>query len=311
MEIITKRSIIARFLAQYDINPAADVVNSLMHLNSDAQVDAEKYGWLGGVPQFSEENADFQADRLAEYEWIIKNRKFSNAIKFSGSDWRQDKTNQIMPKIDQFAYNAMILWWQLMAEAVLAAESKACYDGQFFYDTDHPTNGATQSNDIGVTVSGVPVATKGTAAAPSAGTLSYAVHKGIEQILGLKDDRGNFCNEMAMAFLAMVPLHYSQAAGIANTAQVFGTGDPNTLKTGMYNVSVKPNPRITGNKVHIFRIDTTAKPFIGQEEEGVMPYVLDHTSEHYKKKDEVVFGARAIRNLGFGEYLSACLVTLS
>jgi hypothetical protein len=89
---------------------------------------------------------------------------------------RRDKTGQIRARMAEFAINAAQTHW---AELVLDARSSTaptslCYDGQYFFDTDHTEgeNTTNQSNSITVTLSTLSIN------APNHGTSSNAAGRG-------------------------------------------------------------------------------------------------------------------------------------
>ena len=61
---------------------------------------------------------------------------------------RRDKTGQVMIRVQSKPNGPMPLG-QLAVHAHHRRQSTACYDGQFFFDTDHAEgDSGTQSNDI-------------------------------------------------------------------------------------------------------------------------------------------------------------------
>ena len=66
---------------------------------------------------------------------------------------RRDKTGQIDIRIREQVQRAQAHWAKLLSDLIIAAESTVCYDGQYFFDTDHSEgDSGTQDNDLSIGV---------------------------------------------------------------------------------------------------------------------------------------------------------------
>src|SRR5574337_1067484 len=199
-------------------------------------------------------------------------------------------------------------WAKLLSALIIAGESAACYDGQYFFDTDHAEgDSGSQSNDLTSDVT--------TTTAPSAAEMETAILKSVEAILGFKDDQGEPMNEEAMRFLVMVPTPFMAAAAAAlkNPVIVDSNGSrTNTIASiGGFSFELAVNPRLTWTtKFATFRTDGQVKAFIRQEEEGVTVSAIAEGSELEFKENKHEYGVKAIRNVGYGYWQHACLTTL-
>ena len=100
-------------------------------------------------------------------------------------DIRRDKTGQVMTRVRELAERANSHWASLLSALIIAGESTACYDGQYFFDTDHAEgDSGTQDNDIGVDISALPAAVHGVVTAPSVEEMQQSILKGIAQKIG-------------------------------------------------------------------------------------------------------------------------------
>jgi len=107
------------------------------------QVD---YKWLGNIPMMREWIGDRQIKNLEAFDYAIKNKKFESTIGVDRDDIDDDQVGVYKPIIRGLAHAAgnhpSMLIYALMKDGF----SKPCFDGQYFFDTDHPVAGASVSN---------------------------------------------------------------------------------------------------------------------------------------------------------------------
>jgi phage major head subunit gpT-like protein len=306
----TSRAIIGDFYRLLEQDLGNTWVPQLSMLFQSSQ-ESENYKWLGMAPAMREWIGGRQAKGFRENGITIVNKKYESTLEVP-VDWlRRDKTGQIMVRIGEQTERANSHWAKLLSQLIIDGESTVCYDGQFFFDTDHSEgDSGTQDNDITYDVT--------TTTAPTAGEMESAILKGIQQIIGFKDDQGEPTNENAKSFLVMVPVPFMSAAAAALGATIIidaSTSRSNTIQllTGMsgFSVGLAINPRLTWTtKIAVFRTDGSVAPFIRQEEEEITVDAIAEGSEEEFKNDRHLFGIKAIRNVGYGYWSKSCLVTL-
>ncbi|KQS90305.1 Mu-like prophage major head subunit gpT family protein [Rhizobium sp. Leaf386] len=300
---ITTRGVRGMILARLDTGPAAWVNDIAMRVTSDQAI--ETYAWLGSAPQLREFIGGRQPAELAELSFTISNKDYEGSIRIQSKDMRRDKLGMITIRVNQLADRANDHPAKLLSALIIAGESTVCYDGQYFFDTDHTEgNSGTQSNDI--------TATAVAPTAPTVDEFSKAVMKAIAALYAIKDDKGEPTNQSASEFQLQVPIAYMAVALEAVTALLGDGGKNNTLPVlkGKFSLTVVPNPRLTWTtKFAIFRTDEAAKPFILQEED--IPDVVDlgPGSEYEKLNKECLFGIDWTGNVGYGYWQLGCLVT--
>lgn len=98
----------------------------------------EKYGWLGQVPGMREWIGPRVVKNLALHDWTIKNRKFENTIGVSRDDIEDDRYGILAPLLAEMGMAAAEHPDTLIFELLKNSFTTACYDGQNFFDTDHP-----------------------------------------------------------------------------------------------------------------------------------------------------------------------------
>jgi phage major head subunit gpT-like protein len=306
-QTLSSRSIIGSFYHALEQNAAAGWVNPLsMLFNSDQE--SETYKWLGQSPVMREWVGGRNAKGLRENGITIANKKFEATLEIP-VDWiRRDKTGQINLRINEMARRAEAHWARLLSTLIVNGESAVCYDGQYFFDTDHSEGGSgTQSNDITHEVT--------TTTAPTPSEMQSAILTGIQQLFGLVDDQGEPLNEDASTFTVMVPVSFMQAAGSALGATVISQTS-NLIQAvgnlGGFNVNLAVNPRLSSwtTKFAVFRADGDVAPFIRQEEEGITVSAIAEGSELEFNEDVHHYGIKALRNVGYGYWQKSCLITL-
>jgi phage major head subunit gpT-like protein len=85
----------------------------------------------------------------------------------------------------------------------------------------------------------------------------------------------------------------------------------NTIASmGGFTYELAVNPRLSWTtKFAVFRTDGQTKPFIRQEEQGIQVDAIAEGSELEFKENKHHYGVKAVRNVGYGYWQHACLVT--
>ena len=275
--------------------------------------DEEKYGWLGQVPQLREWIGDREAKGLKDQTYTIKNVAYESTLDFTVKDRRQDKTGQLQIRINEQVQRAMSQWSTLLTTLIEDGESNTCYDGEYFFDTDHPVSestdsATTQSNDL---TNAIVLKT-----APTVAEMADAIFSTISAMMAFKDDQGEPMNSEAKNFMVMVPTPFMQVAlaAIKNTViqGTSGTKDNTLVKQDAFTVTVEVNPRLSWtDKFAVFRTDAQVRPLIRQEEEPLTPTAKAEGSEYEHDTDRHQFGLKTRRGVGYGFWQFACLRTFT
>lgn len=310
MDKITSSGVIGRFFSTLEETPSMYVEPLAMQIASNQA--EEEYGFLGMAPAMREFVGGRQAKGLRENSFKIRNSKYESTLKVSVDDLRRDKTGQLMIRINDQARRAVQHKDKLILSLVAGGASGICYDGQYFFDTDHVSgNSGTQSNKIDVDISAMPVSTHGTTTAPSAGEMAYAIAKGIESLMSFKDDQGEPVNEMMSEILVTVPVSFMSTVGLALSGKPLEQGDTSVVGTiEGFTVRAKASPRLSAwtDTFAIFRTDSDIKPFILQEELPIEMSAIAEGSELEFEEDVHHYGIKWIGAAGYGEWQNACLI---
>jgi len=306
--ILSSRAIAGMYFARLETNPGLAWVEGVSNMfNSDQ--GSETYAFLGQSPAFREWIGGRQVKSLRDSSLIISNKHYEASLEIAKKDVRRDKTGQIMVRVQEFADRAVTHWASLLTTLILNGPSTVCYDGQFYFDTDHVEgDSGSQSNDITVDIS-VFDSTRDSVTNPTNLQAQVVIGKCIEKILSFKDDRGEPMNENAMSFLVVVPvglyIPFLAAINVLATAAMSQNINPSLVKPGMV-IDVQMNPRLTWtDSVAVFRTDSPIKGLIRQTEQEVELKIKAEGSEYEFDNDAWQFGIDSWRNVGYGYWQRA------
>ncbi|KMO32486.1 Mu-like prophage major head subunit gpT family protein [Methylobacterium aquaticum] len=99
---------------------------------------SNEYGWLGQLPRIREWIGDRVVQNLATQGYTIRNRSFESTIAVLRDDIDDDNLGIYAPLFQEFGRASATFPDELVWALLLAGFSTNCFDGQFFFDTDHP-----------------------------------------------------------------------------------------------------------------------------------------------------------------------------
>jgi phage major head subunit gpT-like protein len=108
----------------------------------------EVYAWLSNIPMMREWIGERYIKQLSKDGYRLKNRKFEGTLAVKRDDIDDDQLGTYAPTARMLGESASALSDQLVFDLLTNGFSKLCYDGQYFFDVDHPVidaNGVTQS----------------------------------------------------------------------------------------------------------------------------------------------------------------------
>lgn len=117
-----------------------------MTINSNTRQNV--YPKLSDIPGMREWVGERQVNRLERDAFTIRNRKFENTIAVPKEDIEDDQVGLYSTLASEFGQAAGELADDIVWELLPAGFTTEHYDGQFFFDTDHPVidkNGAEVS----------------------------------------------------------------------------------------------------------------------------------------------------------------------
>lgn len=98
----------------------------------------ETYGWLGEFPDLREWLGERVVRNLAAHGHTIKNRKFESTISIPRTKIEDDKYGIFSPIIQEMGRVTAEHPDSLLFSLLAAGFATKCYDGQYFFDADHP-----------------------------------------------------------------------------------------------------------------------------------------------------------------------------
>lgn len=108
----------------------------------------EDYGWLGKIPRMREWIGDRQIQNLKLHSYSIKNKSFESTVGVDRDDIDDDTLGVYSPIFQTLGSNAAEHPDELVFALLAAGFATTCYDGQYFFDIDHPVllaDGTTSS----------------------------------------------------------------------------------------------------------------------------------------------------------------------
>lgn len=306
LKVLSSRAIIGHFfhrLAQ--LTGKSWVSQVSMKFLSDQE--SETYKWLGMVPQMREWIGARQAHGFRDFGLTITNKDFEATLEVLTKDLRRDKTGQTLIRIGELAKRTLSHDAKLLTALIESGTTATCYDGQFFFDTDHTEgDSGTQDNDLTVSIV--------LKTAPTVAEMITAITRCINAILAYKDDQGEPMNEDATDFMVMVPAvgTFSASTGSAiNDAIVNQTTNALKNQSG-WNVNLQVNPRLSWtDKFSVFRTDSDVSPLIIQLEKDIEIAAIAEGSELEFNEKKHHYGVDKSGNVGFGFWQMACLHTFT
>jgi len=98
----------------------------------------EEYGWLGAFPNMREWAGDRVINGMASHGYSIKNKSFEMTVGVPRPAIEDDQYGIYSPMMTEMGRAAAAHPDQLVFNLLKAGSSSLCYDGQNFFDTDHP-----------------------------------------------------------------------------------------------------------------------------------------------------------------------------
>lgn len=274
----------------------------------DSNQETETLAWLGNVPGMREWIGGKQAKTMLVHQYSISSKDWESTVEYHRRDLAEDKTGQLQSRLNEQMTRALGHRTKLLSQLIANGATAVCYDGHYFFDTNHVDGDSGQmSNNIQFDVT--------TPDGPTAGEMERAILASIQQLFTFKDDQGEPINENAADFLIIGPAKYMSAALAATTSPtvIDGTASRTNLiqNSGAFKIRYVPNARLTGNKFATFRVDGGVKPFINLEREPLEISVLGEGSDFYFETHRKRVSVTSAGNVGYGLWQHAVQTELT
>lgn len=113
------------------------------------------YGWLGKWPKFREWIGDRVINQMEAHAYSIINKAFESSIGVDRDDIEDDEIGVYGPLFQEMGRASKVFPDELVFPLLDAGLATECYDGQYFFDIDHPvysnvdgTGGATSVSNF-------------------------------------------------------------------------------------------------------------------------------------------------------------------
>ncbi|UCZ84453.1 Mu-like prophage major head subunit gpT family protein [Pseudomonas sp. L5B5] len=244
------------------------------------------YAWLSAFPRMRRWIGDKHVKNLQAYTYSVVNEDFEATVEVDRNHIEDDQLGIYDPQAKMAGFSAKQLPDELVFELVNKSFSERCYDGQYFFDTDHPVAGQSVSN---MGTKRLSIATLADAEA------SYGAAWTVMQ--EFKDEDGRPINVAPTVLL--VPPALRDTARRLLTTEKLANGEDNPYK-GTAEVVVEP--RLT-SRTAWFLLDTSKPvlPFIYQERKA--PVFVQQTApeaDDVFNRKKFKFGAEARAAAGYG-----------
>jgi len=118
------------------------------------------YEWLSLFPMFREwVSGNRLHKQLKESAYVVPNRRFESTIGIPRTDIEDDTFGQYGELSEALGYAAIEFQNRLVFEALVAGFKEKCYDGQPFFDEDHPVAPNEDGSGTAISVSNVQAGT--------------------------------------------------------------------------------------------------------------------------------------------------------
>lgn len=308
LKSLASRAVVGYLLNQLDSGSNTWVDQITNFLTTDQE--SETYVDIGSAPLMREWVGGRQVKQLREMGFTIRGKKYEATLEVLLDDVRRDKTGKIEMKIRQLAERAKDHDAKLLTTLLAAGSSSLCYDGQYFFDTDHQEGDSpTQSNSLSININSVD--------APTAAEAESSILQATEALIGLKDDQGEPTNASASRFLVMVPINYLRgfAGALGTTVILEGGQSRNNLLPAVGSIAglsygLVINPRLAATDAfYLFRADGVEKPLIRQLEVDTTVSAVAEGSEEEFKNERHLYGIKRIVGVGYGDWKGSVKIT--
>lgn len=107
-----------------------------------SEAESETFGWLGQFPKMREWIGDRIIRNLSAHSYNIVNRKFENTVSVQRPVIEDDRYGVFAPIMQEMGRSAAEHPDELIFSLLAQGFTSLCYDGQYFFDTDHPVTDA-------------------------------------------------------------------------------------------------------------------------------------------------------------------------
>jgi len=247
-----------------------------------------KYPILGQITGLREWIGARAFEDLARFAYELPNRTFEKSLEVPVNDFEDDQYEGYVDVAGQIGYQCRMWPEDLVLEALQLGTSKLCFDGQYFFDTDHPIDPANSGS--------TQYANRFTGTALSSTNFSSTL-AAMQRIAG-RDGRplGAFRGDIVL----LVPPQLREVGKQIVEAEYLANGASNVNK-GAARVVVEP--RLGNEAINWYLVDGSSKfkPMLFQERKAPSDIVtlMGQTDPNVFEFDVYRWGVKARGAAGF------------
>lgn len=242
-----------------------------------SSAESETYNWLASIGSMREWIGDRIIQGLKAAGLTIVNKEWEKTIAVDRKEFLFDKLALVKPRIQDLASEWNNHVWELIGGLLVNGFTALCYDGQYFFDDDHPVGGVSVSNK-----------TTDKLDAESLGN-------GIAAIRLMKTDEGKSMRLGQILTLIVGPLEENNARTLLTAETINGTTN---VMRGAAKLVVLPD--IQDHAWFLGDFSKSIRPFILQVvKEGEFVAMDDPKDENVFMRKEYVYGIDSIDNAGY------------
>lgn len=250
---------------------------------------ANEYGWLSDFPEMRKWIGEKVIKALSAFKYTVVNDDWEATIRVKRNDLADDQTGKYAIQAKSAGQSGARLPDRIVAQLVNDGFTSFCFDGQYYFDTDHPVGTGTYSN-------------KGTkklsCASVAAARASFGAAR--TQMRNAKNDEGEPLG--INPNILLVPANLEDDAKTLMTAEKLG--DETNIYKGACEVVVWP--RLKDNAWFLLDTNQLLMPFFYQEREA--PHEVEQTDENSDdvfNRGEFKFSVEARAAGGYGLWQTA------
>jgi phage major head subunit gpT-like protein len=108
----------------------------------------EKYGWLGATTKLREWVGERVYQNIKSHDYSIKNKTFESTVSVPREAIEDDQYGVYSPLMQQMGQDAALHPDELLFGLMALGFTTNCYDGQYFFDIDHPVGPQGQEASV-------------------------------------------------------------------------------------------------------------------------------------------------------------------
>lgn len=265
---------------------------------------SETHAFLASVPRMREWLGDKVVQNLGAYGFNVVNKDFELTLEVDRNKIMDDSLGVFNPMVDQMGVSSRKMYDDLLITALTNGNTTLCYDGQYFFDTDHPIS------KLDPAISGTQVNYAGSGVA-----LTYDNY--VAKRAAMMAYKGDNNKEIGvMPNLLVVPPQLEatarlivQADFVLNTTGASpgaGTAAQTNVMKGTADVLVLPELASAATTWYLMDTTKPMKPFVRQVRMPAKFVALDDPrGENLFWRKQYTYGVEARGNIGYALWFLA------